>query len=183
MECNHKSHADIQITRATLKDLDALEGLMNFAQAEAQATGYFCADDRAYLTCHIQDSQTGFLLKATCANTLVGFFIVHYPHLSKKNMAYDCFPESVTPALLEQVAHFDSAVVSPDYRGCHIMSMLMRAAMKELDSTDYCYYMATVHPDNHNSLKNLLQLHFQIVKTTVKYGGLPRHIMMYKRNG
>lgn len=194
-----QNHASIHIVKATLSDLDTLEKIMLDAQKETSSSGYFCADDRSYLKEHILNPDNGFILKAVCNDSLAGFLVIHYPHLTDENLGYDCFTDIdlihrfrlsedilhdsvLLHTELEKVAHFDSSVVSPDYRGCHIMGSLMAKAMDVLSTTPFCYYCATVHPDNQNSLKNLLALDFKIIKTTVKYGGLPRNIMLYHKD-
>ncbi|MPN33003.1 hypothetical protein SDC9_180486 [bioreactor metagenome] len=76
----------------------------------------------------------------------------------------------------------DSMAVLPAYRGHKIQKQMVAAGENELAALGYRHLFCTVHPDNHYSLSNLLELGYTIIVTIRKYGGLPRHIL-YKSNG
>lgn len=162
------------IEPASPEDASAIFSLMEYARVENEKKGFFCADTIAYIEEHIKNPQKGFLLKASSNNELAGFFILHIPHMDENNMgSYRNLPLEE----YEKVVHFDSAVVNPKYRGQRIMDAFLTKTEELLQNMPYTHYFATVHPDNSNSYRNLINHGFQIVTTTKKYGGLTRHVM------
>ena len=77
-----------------------------------------------------------------------------------------------------QVAHMDSVVILPEYRGHRLQYRLMEAAEKILlEETNYRILLATVHPDNIYSLQNVKARGFRVAAEVTAYQGLPRYIM------
>lgn len=107
--------------------------------------------------------------------TLAGLFMVTFPGLTEENLGWDLF---FSEDELLQVAHMDSAVILPDYRGHGLQSRLMQMAEDDLRTQGYKYLLCTIHPENKFSLHNALKLGYNVEKTTLKYGGLPRSILM-----
>lgn len=72
----------------------------------------------------------------------------------------------------------DSAAVRAEYRGNRLQYILMQEAEQELRTMGYRYLMCTVHPDNHFSRENVLRQGYRVMKTTEKYGGFIRDILL-----
>lgn len=106
---------------------------------------------------------------------LAGIFMATFPGLTEENLGWDLgFDEE---ALLK-TAHMDTAVILPAYRGNGLQGQLMQKAEADLKQAGYRYLLCTIHPDNQYSMNNALKLGYKVAKSTVKYGGLPRNILL-----
>lgn len=160
--------------KATQSDVDAIMHIMNTAKSQAES-GWFVADDETYVREHIEEK--GFVMLARAEHgEAAGFFMIHIPGMGMDNLGRELgFSEKE----LSSVVHMDSAAVLPAFRGHRLQLRLLQAAEKELSRyPQYRYFLCTVHPDNQYSLHNMEQNGYQQVKTTKKYGGLTRHILM-----
>ena len=106
----------------------------------------FVKDDRDYVIRHIKDE--GFILVAENKN-VDAYLMIHY-------CDYD--PD----VNLYHVAYMDSVGVSKVARGQGLMKILIEHAEKMLEG-EYCYCMATVHPDNIYSLNNFILSGYEII--------------------
>lgn len=104
---------------------------------------------------------------------MAGNFIVRYPMDAEDNLGRDLgLPEEE----LCKVAHMESAVVLPEYRGHHLQIRMLQYAESLIDRQRFCYFMATVSPDNPASYRSMEANGYQHVMTKEKYGGLLRRI-------
>ena len=108
---------------------------------------------------------------------IIGFLIVSYPGHSKKNLGYDI---GLPKKELEKVAHMESTVVIPKYRGKGILQKLIQYAEKTIDRNNYKYFLATVSPDNPASFISLEKNGYQHIITKTKYNNLTRRIYLKK---
>lgn len=107
--------------------------------------------------------------------SLAGMFMATFPGLAEENLGWDLGFEK--EALL-QTAHMDTVVVLPAYRGHGLQGQLMQKAEADLTQAGYRYLLCTIHPDNQYSMNHALKLGYKVVKSTRKYGGLPRNILL-----
>ncbi len=136
---------------------------------------WFAMDDDDVIMKRFQE-KTAFVYTAKESETgrLAGIFMVTVPGLSEENLGHDLgFSEE---DLLKSV-HMDTAVILPDYRGNGLQARLMEKAEADCTRQGYVYLLCTIHPENRFSLQNARKLGYQVVKTTFKYGGLPRNIL------
>ena len=162
------------IEYATLKDIPSMMNIIEESLPLLPNSDWFVGDTSEFYARHID--ECGFTLKAVSNtdDTLAAFFTVRYPKLEEDNCGYDL---DFTETELMQVAHMETCVVHPNYRGNHLEARLMKEAIRILDQTNYHHLLGTVHPDNTPSLKAFLNNDFHIAKTLKKYGGKLRHIM------
>ena len=72
----------------------------------------------------------------------------------------------------------DSVVILSEFRGNGLQYKLIAKAEEVIArETDYRILMATVHPENKYSLKNVLAHGYEVAAEALKYGGYPRYIM------
>lgn len=121
--------------------------------------------------------QKGTIWKAVdaVANQLAGMYIVTYPETDSDNLGYDI---GLSGSELSRVAHMDTVAVHPLYRGHGLQQKLTSFVEKELFSAGFCYLMCTIHPDNSYSRHNMEACGYQVVKEVLKYGGLPRLVLL-----
>lgn len=136
---------------------------------------WFVNDTEEFYSRHIE--QEGFTLKAMTDNKLAAFLTIRFPKEAPDNCGYDL---DYKKDMLLRVAHIETCVVHPDFRGNHLEARLIREAEYILKQTSYDLLLGTVHPDNIASVKSFLNNGFRIEKTLKKYGGMLRHIM-YKQ--
>jgi len=123
------------------------------------------------------DIGKGFVYKAVDASTgrIAGICVVTYPGDDSENLGYDiALPESE----LSQVAHMDTIVVHPLYRGNGLQQKLISLAEQKVLSEGFRYLMCTIHPDNIYSKENMEECGYKVVKETIKYGGMPRLVLL-----
>ena len=117
----------------------------------------------------------GYTAVDTETGKLAAAFIAAFPGTSSHNLGYDSgLPEEEIP----KVAHMDTAVVSPEYRGCGLQKRMMEFAEEDLRKAGYHYLCCTVHPDNVYSKNNVLKQGYKIMATKEKYNGFLRHVFL-----
>lgn len=108
---------------------------------------------------------------------MAGHFIVRYPMYAPDNLGRDLgLPENE----LCKVAHMESAVVLPEYRGHHLQIQMLKYAESIIDQKKFRYLMSTVSPDNPASYRSLEANGYKLMMTRKKYGGLLRRIYCKK---
>ena len=175
---------DFIIRKAKEADLDAVVSMMEEIKAGMEHPEWYVIESRAWVKRHLLEQ--GFILLAETPEGIpAAFFMVDFPDRHDED-SKDVFDENLGEELqlgeaeLKRVAHMDSAAVRPEYRGHHLQGRLLEAVEREMQDRPECYYLCTVHPDNHASLSTMLHHGYVIIRTKEKYGGLRRHIL-YKR--
>lgn len=162
------------IKKAGTADTSTIFHIMTAARSLLPDDSWYCTDSKEYIRDHIENPESGIVFKAVEDGSIAAFFIIHYPGITSNSLGHYV---NLEPEELKLVAHMDSLAVLPDYRGRHLQYRLMAHGEQYLKATPYRHLMGTVHPDNKYSLNNFLRLGYQIVTTTEKYGGLPRHVL------
>ena len=171
---NNQSMAEFVIRRAEPADICGIMAVMNEAQNDKSHPDWFVSDDEEYVRAHIEGY--GFVIIAQAADgEVAGFFLVKYPESREDNLGtWLEFDEEQ----LSHVAVMDSAVVSAVYRGNGLQGQMLKAAERLLDTEKYYYLMCTIHPDNKFSRYNMESHGYEVKKTALCYGGLPRCILL-----
>lgn len=106
---------------------------------------------------------------------LIAFGAMVKPELKDFNLGYDL---NFDNKKLMEIAHIESTVVHPDFRGNRLQKMLVQN-LEEIAKEKECdIFCATVAPNNEFSLNTLLKLDYKIVLEKEKYGGLKRYILI-----
>lgn len=160
------------IRRAVAGDVPGIMAIMEEAKNSAEHPEWFVADDENFVRCHL--SGKGFVIVAQTENKqIAGFFLVKEPGPEENLGVYLDYDSEK----LKQVAVMDSAAVGTAYRGNGLQGRMLKAAEKELDTRKFKYLMCTIHPENIYSLQNMQRYGYEVKKTVLCYGGLPRHIL------
>ena len=162
------------IEPATLNDIPDIMSLIEISLPLLPDPDWFVSDTEEFFARHIEEE--GFTLKAVSEEDgrMAAFLTIRIPGLAEDNCGYSLsYPEND----LLRVAHMDTCVVHPDYRGNRLESRLIAEAEKRLKESGHTILLGTVHPDNVASVKSFLKNGFHIEKTLKKYGGKLRHIM------
>lgn len=78
-----------------------------------------------------------------------------------------------------RIIYSEITFIDPASRGQGLQTKMGEALIRRVrDSGDFDYVLTTVMPTNIPSLKDKFKLGFKIVKTTYKYGGKKRHVML-----
>ena len=173
------------VIRAVPEDVAALAEIMELVALGMEHREWFVQDDGAYIAEHIgdtpiSDTDKGFILKAVTKDRqgreqLAGFFMVDFPGLMEKNLGHYI---GLGQEDLLRVAHMDSVAILAEYRGYGLQLQFIRKAEEILQAeTEYRILMATVHPDNIYSLRNVKQLGYEVAAEADMYGGYRRYIM------
>ena len=175
---------EFDIIRAVPEDVPELARIMESVAAGMNNPEWFIQDDFAYITEHVGHvpvvgTDQGFILKAVARgdgqDKIAGFFMVAFPGIAEKNLGHHIGLEEKD---LLRVAHMDSVVILPQFRGHGLQYKLIGKAEEVIAAeTDYHILMATVHPDNKYSLNNVMAHGYEVAAEALKYGGYRRYIM------
>lgn len=136
----------------------------------------FATSDLDYIKAHL--GAEGFIVAAyDSSGEMAGHFMVRYPKDAEDNLGRDL---GLPKEELCKVAHMESAVVLPKYRGNHLQVLMLQYAESIMDKEQYTYLMATVSPDNPASYRSLESNGYQVMMTKEKYGGMLRRIYCKK---
>ena len=162
-----------RIRKAEMADVDEIMAVMHEAKNDKEHPDWFVSDDEEYVRTHIEEQ--GFVIVAQTADgSVAGFFIIKYPENREDNLGtYLDFDEEQ----LSHVAVMDSAVVCCAYRGNGLQGHMLEEAERLLDTDQYYYLMCTIHPDNQFSRHNMESHGYEVKRTALCYGGLPRCIL------
>lgn len=164
----------ITLICASLEQADEIHKLMQNVHDRMDNKTLYVCDDFEFVKKHIKNS--GFTVIA-CNETseIVACFIVRFPGLEEDNLGRDIGLEGEE---LNQVAHMESAVVLPEYRGRGLQLAMLQYAEEMIDTSKYKYLMATVSPDNPWSYHSLEKNGYELKLTKEKYGGFLRRIYL-----
>ena len=163
-----------RIRKAEMADVDEIMAVMHEAKNDKEHPDWFVSDDEEYVRTHIEEQ--GFVIVAQTADgSVAGFFLIKYPENREDNLGtYLDFDEEQ----LSHVAVMDSAVVCCAYRGNGLQGHMLEEAERLLDTDQYYYLMFTIHPDNQFSRHNMEIHGYEVKRTALCYGGLPRCILL-----
>lgn len=165
---------NIVIKKAKAEDAKKIYEIMTEVYDKLENKDIFVCDELEFVQNHICDN--GFAIIACDTkynNKIVACLIVRYPKMENDNLGNDIGLNSTE---LMSVAHMESAVVLPLYRGLGLQYKLIDYAEKLIDKTKYKYLMGTVSPDNPASYKTLEKAGYSHILTKEKYSNLLRKI-------
>lgn len=183
-----------QIRFAVESDIPHIMSLMSGAAGVGTPDDWYVTDDEDFVRRHlggemqVQDFQThnvseGYTLKCMVDGELAAFLIVRHPGEAEDNLGLELLHTPTEKVqkwqqeLLHRIAHMESAAVHPAHRGKGLQGKLLAKAEEIEVSRGTGYLMATVHPDNIYSLRNLEAAGYRCIRETEKYGGLRRKVM------
>ena len=164
--------AGVEIRLAEAGQVPSVLLVMHEAAA-AVGEGIYYPDDPDFVSAHI--ATHGRTLLGLVDSHVAGFLIVRFPGRCEDNLGRDI---GLTHADHPLVAHMESVAVLPRYWGLGLQRQLVETAESQLLHPPLRWSMCTVAPGNHASLRNFQQLGYAVVKTTLKYGGHVRHVML-----
>lgn len=182
-----------QILYATEADTSDIMSLMNGAVSAPAQRDWYVTDDEDFVRRHT--GGEGYTLKYIIGGELAAFLIVRHPGEAEDNLGLELLHISAESAqmcatenssvkvkatmqeFLHSVAHMESAAVHPAHRGKGLQGKLLQKAEEIEVSRGTRFLMATVHPDNVYSLRNLEATGYKCVLETEKYGGLRRKVL------
>ncbi len=101
------------------------------------------------------------------AGEIIAYRYIGFPGWSEKNLGNDIkMPE----AELKKVAHLETTVVHPDYRGNSLQSLTLQHAIPMVKELGYSHLLCTVSPQNVYSLFNIIKNGLRIKALKKKYG-------------
>lgn len=167
---------NFQIVKATVSDAAAIAEVIQKVYESMDKKEWYVADNAEYTENMLRTGKgKGYMAIAEDTKEIAGIFMVAFPGLSADNLGRDL---GFSEEQLLFTAHMDSAAVLPKYRGNHLQYRLMQEAESDLRAKGYRYLLCTIHPDNRFSQANALKQGYEVAKTTIKYGGYLRNILM-----
>lgn len=167
---------NFQIVRAKISDAAAIAEVIQKVYDNIEEKDWYVADNAEYIEKILLTGKgEGYMAVAEDTKEIAGIFMVTFPGSSADNLGHDL---NFSQEQLLLTAHMDSAAVLPKYRGNRLQYRLMQEAERDLRAMGYRYLLCTIHPDNRFSQANALRQGYKVVKTTKKYGGYLRDILM-----
>ena len=164
------------IQKANKSQYDIIVDLIRNTCNTIEPKEWFAADADEYTHRMLTEGKaTGYMAIESESQNLAAIFMTLAPGKSPENLGYDI---GLSDDKIPYVAHMESVVVHPDYRGHKLQRRLMEAAEKDLKAAGYRYLLATIHPENPYSMNNALSLGYQVMRVCEKYGGYLRAILM-----
>jgi GNAT superfamily N-acetyltransferase len=101
------------------------------------------------------------------ANQLIAYRYVGFPGINDKNLGYDI---KLPQQELISVAHLETTVVHPDYRGNGLQSLTLQHTIPLIKELGYKHLLCTVSPQNFYSLFNIMKNGLKVKALKRKYG-------------
>jgi GNAT superfamily N-acetyltransferase len=101
------------------------------------------------------------------AEELIAYRYIGFPGWSEKNLGNDI---NMTKKELAKVAHLETTVVHPEYRGNSLQSLTLQQAIPIVKELGYSHLLCTVSPQNVFSLFNIIKSGLKIKALKKKYG-------------
>ncbi len=137
---------------------------------------WFAADSSEHVLDILRSGRGQALRAADPRNgQTAALMLTDRPGLTEENLGRDI---GLPASQLSRVAHMDTAIVLPQYRGAHLQRRMMAYAEQELKKEGFRYLCCTVHPDNRYSLENVLSQGYRIAAVKEKYGGYLRAVLV-----
>lgn len=156
---------DITIRKGNMEDTESFIRLIYDVRESMTDKEWFYVDPAEDIR-RMMKSGIMQLWVAVDDNRLAGAFSILIPGLEAINYGYDL---GLGEEDLLRVINMDTAAVHPDYRGLGLQKKLMQAAEKEISTAGKRILLCTVHPENHFSLRNVLNQGYTVQKKLSKY--------------
>jgi GNAT superfamily N-acetyltransferase len=101
------------------------------------------------------------------ARDLIAYRYIGFPGMARKNLGNDI---NIPEQELIKVAHLETTVVHPEYRGNSLQSLTLQQAMPMVKDFGYSHLLCTVSPQNIYSLYNIIKNGLRIKALKRKYG-------------
>ena len=98
---------------------------------------------------------------------IIAYRYIGFPGCSEKNLGNDI---NMPRQELAKVAHLETTVVHPEYRGNSLQSLTLQQAIPMIKDFGYSHLLCTVSPQNIYSLYNIIKNGLRIKALKKKYG-------------
>lgn len=158
-----------ELTKENIKEILELHPIVR-EYLESEDDFYF--DEYDYYKHHLVNG--GKILGCYVNNKLIAYGVAIFPGYDSENLGYDI---NLNSEELPFVAHLDSFIVHPNYRGNKLQYKLS-LLIEEIARQKGCKHLfSTVSPNNIYSLTNLKNLGLEIKLEKLKYDGKLRYIL------
>jgi hypothetical protein len=165
---NRQTHKDEAYMISMLKktDLNQVMSLQELVYNNLPNKDVLATDTMDFIEGCIQDD--GFIIGVhNSKNQLISYRMISLPNNRNDNMGIDL---KLPQKELSQVAHLETTVVHPNYRGNGLQSKSLQLALPLLESKQIKHVICTVSPFNLFSLTNIMKNGLKIKVLTRKYG-------------
>lgn len=168
-----KNGEGFQMTDLVYSDLDRIVQLQKKAVAHLASPQFLQPLLDGEVACIL--SGRGRMIGTFVQDRLVAFRAFFVPGQNGEDLGGDVGMDSEERS---GIIYSEVSIVDPHYRGNHLQSLMGKMLMKEVDSSQFRYVLATVAPFNIASIKDKLSLGMEIAALKKKYHGKWRYIFM-----
>lgn len=150
----------------TTKELEAVVDLQYLVYNQLPNKQVLCVDTYEDM---LEDMKQGAKIIGVYNKDeeLIAYRYVGFPGHSDKNLGLDI---NLSAKELSKVAHLETTVVRPDYRGNSLQSLTLQHAMPLIKDLGYRHLLCTVSPQNFFSLFNIMKNGLKVKALKRKYG-------------
>ena len=120
----------------------------------------FVPDTRDFIRDSLISGKHGKVIGVLSESKLIAYRTINFPRQNKNNLGRDI---SLSTEALEKVAHLESTVVHPHYRGNKLQSKMLPYSLKSIKELGYETILTTISPYNYPSLKNVMDYGLTII--------------------
>lgn len=139
-----------------LKEMLALQ---DFIKNELSDKRVFVPDDKDFLLKQVLMPNRGRAIGVFVNHSLIAFRTITFPGKNHHNLGRDL---KLTPQNLMKVAHLESTVVHPFFRGNGLQAKMLMPTLDIIKASGYSYVLVTISPFNYPSLSTIIKANFLI---------------------
>ena len=162
----------VRLRLAEASEAEAIHALMVEVYDGLSFKDIYSCDDLENVRRYLNNGGFG-VVGVNKDGRIVSSLICQFPGTNPDNLGLDT---GLSKEELLRVAHFESAVVHPAYRGQGLEGRMIVFAEEHIDRNRYDIFFGTVSPDNPASCHTAEKNGFECLLTKEKYGGLIRRI-------
>lgn len=168
-------HGLLITRRLGLHDISAMMALQERVVLELPDPHLFMANDSEFVVKHLGDPGVAF--GVSDGDRLIAYALLIAP-ASDEDLSRDLPHREIDP---QDVAHLESCVVHPEYRGLGIQRRLTQLRLQSAMESGIGHVLSTISPKNLHSLHNHINCNgFKVRNLRSKYSGMWRFILHRK---
>lgn len=158
MESNEIS-TQWQMTFLDISHLEKVLSLQKLVHDTIIDKRLFVPDPEDFIRSILTSPDQGKAIGVFSEDNLIAFRTISFPKKSLSNLGRDLH---LSPTELLKVAHLESTVVHPEYRGNRLQAKMLKPSLEYIRTSGYQHVFATISPYNYPSLSTIIKAGFVI---------------------
>jgi len=179
---SHKDLVEYKMMFLNEIHLDDILALQDEVFKALEDPDTFVPDTKEFIEKSILPPKQGRIIGIFTYDGLIAYRTINFPGEDEKNLGRDI---DLSKEDLDKVAHLESTVVHPNYRGNKLQSKMLPHTIKIIKDLGYNFILTTISPYNYPSLKNVMDHKLTIIDLKFRdgeYGGKLRYLLFVDLN-